>query len=114
MATLVVPTRVTPTEYRQQVTLDGVVFRMLFKYNARDDFWYMDIRDLGGEPIRLGIKLVTGFSLLRLVADTNVRPAGVMIVADATDQNIEAGLNAIGVDTLLTYIEQSGVPAGLR
>ena len=114
MSVFTIPTRVDLLEYRQQVTLDGVLFNMLFKYNAREDFWYMDLRTSSDVPIKLGIKLLTGFSLLRLVADTTVRPAGGMTMVDTTDADQEAGLLTLGTAAALLYVEEADLPAGTR
>lgn len=114
MATLLVPTRTDPNEYNQRVLLDGVAFRMLFKYNAREDFWYMDLRDDNGVGVKLGMKLLTGFSLTRLIADIDLRPAGVLMMIDATDADQEAGLLTIGQASSLLYIQSADVPEGAR
>ena len=75
MAIVVVPTRTDLVEYRQQVRLDGVLFTMLIRLNARDDSWYVDLLDAAEVPIRNGIRLRVGTPSLRLIALTS-RPAG--------------------------------------
>ena len=114
MAVVSIPTRTDLLEYREQITLDGILFRLLFKYNTRDDFWYVDLRDASDVPIKVGIKLLTGFSLLRLVADTNIRPSGTCVMLDPTDEDKEAGQLTLGVDASLLYVEETDLPVGVR
>lgn len=114
MATVNVPTRTSPLEYREQVTLDGIVFTLLFTYNLREDFWYLDLLDSSDVPVKQGIKLVTGFSLLRLVADTTIRPPGGLVAVDPTGQDREPGRETLGTDSILIYIEEADLPAGTR
>lgn len=104
MATLEIPTSTTLALYRQQVELDSAVFLMSFRFNAREGFWYLDIDDVDGVPVRSGIKLVVSIPLLRLVTAAT-RPLGEMVVIDTTSTDAEAGLGDLGADSLLTYEE---------
>lgn len=53
-----------PSEWREQITLDGDIFILEFKWNALNEFWMMNIYDGQVNPIVLGIKLVPNYPLL--------------------------------------------------
>lgn len=112
MATVVVPTRVDLLEYRQQVRLDGVVFTMLFRFNDRDQSWYLDLLDSSESPIRNGIRLRTGTPMLRLIA-TAGRPAGELVPIDSTGADTEPDGTNLGTGVPLVYVEELDVIAAL-
>ena len=109
MAILKIFTRVDLLEYREQVRLDGVLFTLLFKFNGREGSWYVDVLDSTEAPIRLGVKLVTGIPLLRLVA-TEGRPAGDLFAVDPTGADQEPTLETLGTTVPLLYAEAADLP----
>lgn len=48
---------------RQNITLSGDSFDIIFKYNVRDDRWYFDLKDEGGNLIFSGIKVMPNQNL---------------------------------------------------
>ena len=50
--------------FQQQVTLDGRLYSLRFRFNSESGHWSMDISDRNREPIVTGIRLVKGQSLL--------------------------------------------------
>lgn len=107
MATFRLPTSQTLPNYRYEVDMDGVTFRMSFKYNSRDEAWYMTILSAGGVVLRAGIKVVSEWLLLRLWQDTNNRPAGEIITINLAEEIAKPGLEQLGVDTALLYQGES-------
>lgn len=69
------------THTSQTLTLDRVRFQLDTYTNNADGGWYMDLRDSTGEPIVLGIALVTGLDLLFPYRYLDV-PAGVLFIND--------------------------------
>lgn len=108
MATLRLPTRTDLVYYDMTVDLDGVTYLMTFRFNARDGFWYMDIADIEGAPIRTGIRIVLGADFLRLVRDIR-KPPGLMAAVDTTGQGNEAGLEGLGRAVRMLYVESSSL-----
>lgn len=91
-----------------QVPLDGALFRLVFLFNTRDSFWYMDIfNGLTGDLLRGSIKLVSSWDLLRLY-QASEKPEGNLLMqpqgADGSEANT---LEALGTDVLLTYTGES-------
>ena len=112
MATILIPTAQDDTaNYEQQVDLDGTTYKLVFEFNVRDGFWYLDILTPTDTPIRHGIKIVSDFPLLRLITGAD-RPPGEAVAADPSNSGVEAGLNDLGGAVQLVYIEEVSLPAG--
>jgi hypothetical protein len=109
MATVQLPTRTDLGLYRMEVDLDGATFQFAFRFNEREGFWYFDLADADGEPIKSGVKVVTGFPLARLVRDLR-RPPGEFTAVDTADTDREAGLEDLGDEVVLNYTEAADLP----
>jgi len=83
MSVLRVPTFETPF-YSQTTALDGVNYRLRFKYNQREDCWYLSIGTTDGIDLVNGVKLVVGIPLLRLFPDERLPPGDLMVYSDGT------------------------------
>ncbi len=103
MAVFTLPTRQDLSNYEVEVDLDQVTYRLRFKFNSRDEAWYMSVLDANGVILRAGIKLVSDWEILRLWRDTNVRPAGEIITLNLGEDLTKPGLEQLGTDTLLLY-----------
>ena len=66
MAVSQLPTSIVFSNYVFEVDLDGVFFKLNFKFNERDDAWFMDILDPADNLLRNGLKIVNEWSILRL------------------------------------------------
>lgn len=81
MATLLIPTSAEPY-YRQKTKLEGRDFILVFSYNQRVERWHLSIYDEEENPLRLGLKLVTNWPLLRRYhQDPRMPPGELMAVA---------------------------------
>lgn len=109
MATQTLPTRDDLAIYSFSIDLDGETFNFDFQFNRREGFWYFDLSDATGVPIRSGVKVVTEYSLLFRLRDLR-RPAGELVTTDPTGQDREAELETLGTEVLLTYIEAADLP----
>ena len=87
------------------VSLDGVNYQLVFKYNGREDFWYFDILDTEDNPIRSGIKVVSNWPLLRLMKN-EPRPPGELMGIDTRDIALDPHLEEFGVEVVFGYIEE--------
>jgi hypothetical protein len=77
---LVIPMRTDLHHYSQQTELEGRTYTFEFEWIKRDKFWTLHIGDENGDPLALGIKLVTDWPLLR--RDIDVLP-GQLIAVDS-------------------------------
>ncbi|HEY3817324.1 MAG TPA: hypothetical protein VGL81_09145 [Polyangiaceae bacterium] len=72
--------------YFEMVTLEGTTYGLQFDYNQRCASWYMHVADSAGVDIYNGVKLVTGFSLLKKCKDPRAPAGAIIVVAAGTDQ----------------------------
>lgn len=79
-----IPVDSTSTSLVQETTLDGTTYRLVFRHNGRDDYWYLTVRDLDDNEIAPSRRLVPGSRLLRLVEDLEAGPPGAVIVYGGT------------------------------
>lgn len=106
MTVSIIPTRSDIAAYFFKVKLDGVLFQVAFQHNDREDRWYLDLRTADGVPIRSGIKLVSNFPLLRLVAQPS-RPRGELVVIN-TQSDDNPALRDLGDLIELAYVGVTG------
>jgi|GEM_PF-1566554 len=66
------------------VDMDGTDYQCSFRWNSRDEAWYMSLYSLDGTPIRTGIKLVVNWPVFRLDR-SEVRPSGEVLFVDADE-----------------------------
>ena len=90
-------------EYTQLTELDGIKFKLLFSYNARDGHWHLTIRTASDTPIQgcEGMKLVQGGWPLRRVYDLN-RPSGEIYIN--SELSSVPGLEDLGESTFVMYV----------
>lgn len=101
--------------YRQTTTLDGRDYILTFRYNAREDRWYIDLADQDDVEIVSGLKLVCAHDLLLRIVDER-RPPGRLMVHDgaasdpATSVKIDAedpGFDELGDTVVLLYVPEA-------
>ena len=95
MENLVIPTSPDDPFYVQTSELEGIQYTLTFRYNQREDRWYLTIGDVSGADIVKGIKLVTGTDLL-FYFDKPALPPGKLYVISTDGE--APGLGELGVD----------------
>lgn len=111
MAVFQLPTDTTSPFYVFEVELDGVLFRLEFKFNERDSAWYMSILDIADNRLRSGLRVVTDWPLIRLWQEIQTRPAGEMIAVALGDIARPALIDELGEQVILTYLDADEVAA---
>jgi hypothetical protein len=88
----------------QETTLDGTTYRLTFRYNERDGYWYLTIADVDDVVIKPSVRLVAGARFLRyIVQDT--RPGGELIVLSTPDRD------SLGSSDPVIYLDATEVAA---
>ncbi len=90
--------------FQVNAVYDGVTYQLDFKYNDREDAWYVDLSDIDGNSIRGGVKVVSNWPLLRLVQQIP-RPAGEIITIDTRDIPLDPNLDDLGTHVLFGYAD---------
>ena len=106
MAVLIVPRDGDVANFEFLIELEGVVFRLKFKFNQRESVWYFDIFDEFQNPLRTSIKIVANYPLLTRLR-TQSRPAGDFFAVDSRTFPAPPTLDELGSTVLLTYLESS-------
>jgi hypothetical protein len=113
MAALVLPNVVDVPHYTFSTELDGVTFRFEFRWNDRASAWFMSLRDVNGNDLVVGRRVVVGFPLLTRFSDPRL-PKGDLNAVDTTGTGTEPGINDLGGRVKLIYMTADEIPAELR
>lgn len=95
MARTVYEIPLSPEAQTFAITLAGKQYRLTLRWNAVAECWVLDIRDVSGAPVLLGIPVVTGLDLLMQYAFMGF---GGMLVAQ-TDHDADAVPQAANLGT---------------
>lgn len=102
MATFTLPIAEDSIDFEQFTELDGREFIMRFRYQSKDDAWYLDISDHDETPLVMGLKIVLGVLLLRpYQADVRLPPGDLFALAPSGGGDPGAG--ALGSRVLVVY-----------
>lgn len=96
---LTIPIALADPSFVQETALDGRTYRLLFRWNSREGFWYLTLSDLDDVPIAASLKLVPGAALLRHVTDFDRRPPGELFMVGTP------GRDTLGTEAVLTYLD---------
>jgi hypothetical protein len=107
MALLQLPVRNDFPAYEFQISLDGRVFFLAFRFNSRANRWIMDILNDSRVNILMGIPLLTGLPLVQAYR-REALPPGTFYCIDQTGAGRNPDRETLGVDVLLIY-EEAGV-----
>ena len=92
----------------QTLTLDQVRFELHTYTNKADGGWYFDLLDSAGDPLVIGIGLVTGLYLLypyRYLGDR--LPAGKLFVKDLSGTVTDPGLDSFADEETALYYQSA-------
>ena len=86
--------RVEDKHTSQTLTLDGVRFQLVTYTNKADSSWYMDLLDINGNAIVIGIGMAVGLDLLYPYRYKDNLPPGILFLQDTagprTDPTLES------------------------
>lgn len=108
MAVVEIPFSNKYTSVSEEVTLDGVPYRLVFTYNTRGDFWVLSIYDRELTPLVVGIKVVLAFELIRTYPDRGL-PPGELYIVDTSESIDRPGRYTLGSELSIMYVEEDTV-----
>ena len=109
MATLTIPCRPSVPHYQAQVALEGRTYTLTFRWNAREEAWFLSIGDAAGNIVLANRKVVLSFPLTSRFRLPGL-PPGEFVAVDTTGRGQEAGLSDLGERVQLLYVEAASLP----
>ena len=88
--------------YTFQITLSGVVYSLVIRYNNRSNRYMMDINDPSGNQILSGVVLLINRNLTGQYTTLSL-PPGIFFVTDETSQGIQPTQYSFGISNSLWY-----------
>lgn len=98
-----IPVETDSPHFTQTTALDGTDFRLEFRFNEREQRFYIDLRDSDGADILVGVKLVADWAPLRYLVDPR-RPVGEIITQDTEGLGRAPRLGDLGRRVKLIYL----------
>lgn len=111
MAIYIIPTFDDPF-YTQTTSLDGVQYLLEFRYNQRENSWYLNVSLDDATPLVKGVKIVLGSDLLGRFVDRRMPTGRLVAIANGEDDSTP-GMGELGVDRRVTlvYLDAAEVAA---
>lgn len=107
-----IPLTNTPSNYDQQIALDGAEYTLSLDWNARANVWMLTMRTIDGDPVINGHPLVVNRPVLRSIPRSpGIRPPGELILVRVqTGDDIE--VDDLGTDEVrLVYFTRAEMRA---
>lgn len=101
---LVLPVRNDPY-FTFDSTLDGRIFRFVFRYNSLYDYFTFDLKTRNDEPLLMGKKLVINYEFIRRYSNERY-PPGALVAVDTTGSFDRITLDNFGNEIKFIYISE--------
>lgn len=106
----IIPTRADQENYKFRVSLDGKQYAFGFRWNVRDECWYLSLWDTNDVPLFSGRKVVVDFPLLARGRTADF-PPGYLEAQDSGGSGISPGRDELGKRVQLVYVDAADLPA---
>ncbi len=67
-----------PSQWQEQINLEGQDYVLVFSWNALNEFWSMDILTRDLDPIVYGIKVVINYNLTEIYIVSGMPPGDIV------------------------------------
>lgn len=107
MAVILIPVTLDAPYSSQRTRLEGRDFNLVFRYNQREERFYLDISDEENNPLQLGIKVNANWPLIFHSHWDPRMPPGQLWAFSLTEDKTPPTLHELGKGRRveLTYIE---------
>jgi hypothetical protein len=95
--------------YTVETTLEGTGYLFEFRWNARDDSWYMQISDTSENVLLAGVRVVADFPLTSRFTKAGLFP-GALFAVDTGGEGVPPTLTDLGSRVVLVYFESTELP----
>lgn len=93
-----------PTPQRLAITLSGVLYQLVVKWNVSASVWVLDILDANETPILTGVPIVTGVDLLDQFEYLGL--GGKLYALTDHDPDLPPGFTSLGATGHLYWVTQ--------
>lgn len=92
----------TGPHFQFSTELEGVAFTFEFRWNDREEAWFLTLGDGEGNPIAAGVRVVVNYPLFSRFRDPRL-PTGFLIAVDTEATERDPGFEDLGRRVVLTY-----------
>lgn len=107
---LEIPLQAKIFNYQFVIELDEEIFTLEFKFNDRSLVWSMNIFDVNGNPVIMGICLLTDVDFYSKYK-METRPKGLLIVFDKDKLGRNGDFTTMGQSVKMNYLEAADLAA---
>lgn len=104
MAIVELPVDSNSPSYFFTIDLEGQTYTLKLRHNSRMDRWIFDVQNEDGEPLCIGLPILTLVDLFGIYSTENF-PPGIFLAFDESGENKNAGRNDLGNDVVFLYQE---------
>lgn len=103
MAAFILPCSSNQPDFNFQCELDAVTYGFRFRWNEREQAWFMTLSDVAGNDLVGSVRVVVGFPLVARSRHLTGMPPGALIASDTSGQDLDPGLDELGGRVQLFY-----------
>jgi hypothetical protein len=98
-----IPCYANLTHYDMQVVLDDVTFTLEFRWNTREQAWYMHVKQQDDTDVLDSVKIVINWPLAARYRDPRL-PLGYFLAVDSSAAQQDPGISDLGDRVQLYYV----------
>lgn len=99
---VLLPVRQEGPHFRFFSELEGVSYSFEFRWNEREEAWFLTLGDGEGVPLVAGLRVVVDFDLLSYARGERV-PSGYLFALDTQGEHIDPGFEDLGRRVQMHY-----------
>lgn len=109
MSALLVPLVAEGPFFGFSVELEGITYRLSFRWNDRPEQWVIDVLDGEGNALVQGVRGVIDVPLLQRFGPRDDLPPGWLMLLDSSGRGLDAALDDLGSRVELYYLTSDQV-----
>jgi hypothetical protein len=106
MAVFELPVRADLPDFTFKQELDGVVYTFNFRFNVRFGYWIWDLSDEVGNPILLGVPVMTDVDIASRFLMPEM-PPGQFVVIDESGEQRNPDRTNFGGEVKMFYLDEA-------
>lgn len=106
MAFKLIPIVSKPDLYQLSIRLNGILLKLTYRYNSRNDTWYKDISDINNNVLLRGIPCLS--NIVKMTSVYQVLPndlLGDFLYFDISGNNLDVSHDDLGDQIKVYYVD---------